>query len=264
MRWSDGRMRMDWLRASKAVLRRRAALLPMMRMLPRTRICVVAVAYCAACSQSWVSPDVPDMPKNGGPGDAANPGDALAVDNGGTGGSGGCQQICYVDYPCWVEGFTRRCLAGDPQILLTGHDLSCLEVCGTPCCSGGACQVRAEPCEAGTKCAYLNLEPEPPFLAQCVNESQVCTGAVDAGCPDGQYCEVAGVLCSSASVSGCWNASACAYADAGGLGTCRPFPTPEQCNAKAGKVCGCDGVTYEDDCKRRRAGVPRAYKGPCS
>jgi hypothetical protein len=44
-------------------------------------------------------------------------------------------------------------------------------------------------------------------------------------------------------------------------GTCEPFPV--QCDDDARPVCGCDGITYFNDCLRRAAGVPGSRGGEC-
>lgn len=71
-------------------------------------------------------------------------------------------------------------------------------------------------------------------------------------CPAGTYCDLPG--CDVAS------------------GTCQPLPSA--CAADGGggdsgdvdfrAVCGCDGVTYFDDCLRMTAGVGTFASGPCS
>jgi hypothetical protein len=66
-----------------------------------------------------------------------------------------------------------------------------------------------------------------------------CT--VPGDCPDGTFCERA----------------ACGDA----AGTCALFPI--QCGNTEAPVCGCDGITYMDDCLRRSAGVSASTPGPC-
>lgn len=45
------------------------------------------------------------------------------------------------------------------------------------------------------------------------------------------------------------------------VGMCLPFPTV--CPADEAPVCGCDGVTYFNDCLRRAAGAGAAHAGEC-
>jgi hypothetical protein len=44
-------------------------------------------------------------------------------------------------------------------------------------------------------------------------------------------------------------------------GVCEPYPGP--CGNEQHLVCGCDGVTYFNDCWRRTAGVPHARLDEC-
>ena len=61
-------------------------------------------------------------------------------------------------------------------------------------------------------------------------------------CPAGSYC----------SLSTCGAAA----------GTCELFPS--QCDDDSQTVCGCDGITYFNDCLRRAAGAPASTPGRCS
>ena len=44
-------------------------------------------------------------------------------------------------------------------------------------------------------------------------------------------------------------------------GSCLPFPTV--CPSDEAPVCGCDGITYFNDCLRRAAGAGAAHAGEC-
>jgi hypothetical protein len=45
-------------------------------------------------------------------------------------------------------------------------------------------------------------------------------------------------------------------------GECEPYPT--HCGDEEQVVCGCDGVTYFNECLRRAAGIAEAHDGDCT
>jgi hypothetical protein len=65
----------------------------------------------------------------------------------------------------------------------------------------------------------------------------------DMACADGFFCDD----------------SACGAADA--AGTCQP--RPEVCPEFYSPVCGCDGVTYSNECHANGAGTSAAFEGEC-
>jgi hypothetical protein len=81
----------------------------------------------------------------------------------------------------------------------------------------------------------VDLPPDyPPDMPYCTS---------NAMCGAGQFCEFDPGLCS-------------------GAGKCEPRGTGE-CEEYYAPVCGCDGVTYSNDCFRRYAGVSLLHIGEC-
>lgn len=72
-----------------------------------------------------------------------------------------------------------------------------------------------------------------------------CGGSNAAKCPDGQACQ--------------FPAGQCGVADL--QGNC--VTVPATCPEGGPKVCGCDGITYANECQLLKAGVRQAKKGDC-
>ena len=202
----------------------------------------------------------------GGSGGAAGTGGAgTAIDGGGPGGVGGtsaCTKItCAADFPCSASGYSApRCIVGDPSSISVGRDVSCAEVCGTPCCSGGSCRMEAQACSAGTVCVY---SPPNTRQADCVDQSQTCGGSLGKTCAPTEYCEYFGAACPSSSTYCTGQSDACKYVAGGAHGLCRTVPSGSQCANPTLQVCGCDGITYKNDCARMAANTAQAHTGAC-
>lgn len=102
------------------------------------------------------------------------------------------------------------------------------------------------------ECVEIESECDVPEGWEFFDSRSLCEGAElrcgpDGACPDGLACDF----------------SSCDAV----FGTCVPLPAGCVGTAEGsggGGVCGCDGVTYPDDCERLLAGVGLRHPGPCS
>jgi len=184
-----------------------------------------------------------------------------------------CETITLLDFPCIYES---ACVAGDPGKIRSDRTETCDDL-GLTCCEGARCAERILDCDEGQVCAYPGAPPTDFLLsvwdvqssASCVPRDQLCGGPEDLPCASGEYCELAGLLCRDGDFAGgntCWGSNPglnCYYASGGGYGTCLPRPTAESCPSDGDAVCGCDGTSYANDCRRKAAGVPLRALGEC-
>lgn len=142
-------------------------------------------------------------------------------------------------------------------------------------------------CAAG---AYCDFPPDSCGLDRstgvCVPRPQFCNANIDpvCGCDQQTYnndCEAAaagqdvaymgkcatehcggfaGLTCQTRDTYCDWTPNSCGNADA--LGDCRPIPT--SCPPTVEQVCGCDLMTYANDCEAQRAGVDVWLRGTCT
>jgi len=83
-----------------------------------------------------------------------------------------------------------------------------------------------------------NGNPDPP-------QGLPCAGFVGLPCPEGQSCDLAPGLCQGADIPGnCVN-------------------VPDVCTEEFDPVCGCDQMTYSNDCQRLMSGIQLDHVGPC-
>jgi hypothetical protein len=123
---------------------------------------------------------------------------------------------------------------------------------------GGACVPVGDACLAyydpvcgcdgvtyGNDCERVRAHARKAHDGPCPSPSKVCGGIAGLPCDAGEVCELPKGECQSADLQG----------------VC--VPLPKACPDLRAPVCGCDGVTYGNECERMTAGVQHAHAGPC-
>ncbi len=82
-------------------------------------------------------------------------------------------------------------------------------------------------------------------LAVRAQAGTVCGGFANVKCPDGQACRFPAAQCGTTDLAG----------------TC--VAVPATCQEAGPQVCGCDGITYGNECQLLKAGVRAAKAGAC-
>jgi hypothetical protein len=119
-----------------------------------------------------------------------------------------------------------RCVSRPPRC-----PLALVAVCG---CDGAT---YAGPCDAarnGVSVAHAGA---------C---EKICGGVAGVPCGAGELCELPAGECDAADLQGVCTAA------------------PGACPDVYAPVCGCDGITYGNDCDRKAAKAQKAHDGPCA
>jgi hypothetical protein len=174
---------------------------------------------------------------------------------------------------CNRQTYDNDCLRQQAHVALF-HEGPCMTFCegdsGSTCPDGTTCEGLPGHCDATTaegicvpvptdcgdderplcgcddvtyanECELLAAGARLDHLGPC--EEIGCFG--DEQCGEGLFCELPPETCDRVTDDGICIAR------------------PEACIALFDPVCGCDGVTYGNDCERQRSGVPVAHRGAC-
>jgi len=110
--------------------------------------------------------------------------------------------------------------------------------------AAGEHRVISDPAGGGLK--LVASEFYLPLVAKNPTEGQACGGIQGLACPQSQFCDIN-------------MPNVCGGADLSGI--CRV--PPQACALIYAPVCGCDGITYGNDCERQAARMQLDHPGEC-
>jgi hypothetical protein len=151
-----------------------------------------------------------------------------------------CPQDMYCMFPpgtmCGASDIPGVCMPLEPE-------MACIEIYEPVCgCDGMTYSNECFAMAAGASIDHPGAcDREPPV------GGEVCGGRAGDVCPQGTYCDYP-------------LEAMCGFSDLPGI--CAPLGEPE-CPAIFMPVCGCDGMTYSNDCQARAAGVSIAAFEAC-
>ncbi len=194
--------------------------------------------------------------------------------------AGGQRKVCICHVPPGNPGNEHTICVGAPAVpahLEHGDSLgTCQEVCDG---------IAGDTCGPTQFCMHDPGSCDPGTVGVCTETPDDCppTGDAVCGCdgltyPNACLAAAAGVSvdgpgpCDSLQTCGGSAASACpagelcrretGSCDAGSPGVCVAIPTT--CPAALSPVCGCDGMSYSNDCYTDVTGVPVLHAGECA
>jgi hypothetical protein len=164
-----------------------------------------------------------------------------------------CEDRCLNE----AVGRYEECVAsGTEQDVCAARARHFLAECLDPHCdTDKPCQKRCENAgrEMARLCVATGGTPEVcaqrarEFVVQCINEHcDVCGGIQGLGCGKNEFCKFPPGTCDHADI----------------FGVC--VVIPQACPLVYQPVCGCDGVTYGNECEAAVAGQSIDHRGPCT